>query len=201
MASKTLIDVLLWLEDLFDRHEIERSYGGAFARNFYAPPRFTKDIDLLVLMSQLKIPGLVEDLCTAGAQRIQTDDATGDEERVPLELKDFLGDLRSRQRLVRLNCFGVPAEWFAPWHPFDHEVLRSALSRDIGSRKVKVHRPEHLLVYKKAFDRSKDIEDIKAILVANAGRLDLDEIRRWARELIDEEGLEELEQLMADFYR
>jgi len=200
MATKTLIEVLFWLEDLFGRHGIERSYGGAFARNFYAPPRFTKDIDLLVLMSQVKIPALVEDLRVAGARRIRTDETTGDV-RVTLELKDFLGDLRSRERMVRLDCFGVSTELFAPWHPFDHEVLRSALSRDAGGRMVKVHRPEHLLVYKKVFDRSKDIEDIKAILVANAGRLDLEEVRKWAGELIDEEGLAELEQLMVDFYR
>ncbi len=200
MATKTLIEVLVWLEDLFDRHGIERSYGGAFARNFYAPPRFTKDLDLLVLMSQIKIPGLVEDLRASSARRIGTDETTGREERVPLELKDFLGDLRS-QHMTRLDCFGVPAELFVPWHPFDNEVLRSALPRDTGPRMVRVHRPEHLVVYKKAFDRSKDIEDIKAILVANAGKLDLEVIRRWARELLDAGGFAELEELLSDFYR
>jgi hypothetical protein len=38
MATKTLVEILFWLEDLFDRHGIERSYGGALARNFHAPP-------------------------------------------------------------------------------------------------------------------------------------------------------------------
>lgn len=85
MPPKTLVEAVLWLEEVFDRHGIERSYGGAFARNYYAPPRFTKDI--------------------------------------------------------------------------------------------------------------------KAILVANAGRLDLDRIRKWAGQLIDEAGLAELERLIADFYR
>jgi len=200
VATKSLLEVLLSLEDLFDRHGIERSYGGPFGRNFYAPPRFTKDLDLLVLMSQLKIPGFVEDLRAAGARRIRTDEITGKEEAVPLELKDFLADLRS-QHMVRLDCFGVPAELFVPWHPFDNEVLRSAVPRDTGRRTVRVHRPEHLIVYKKVFDRSKDIEDIKAILVANAGKLDLEVIRQWARELLEAEGIAELEQLLADFYR
>jgi hypothetical protein len=96
----------------------------------------------------------------------------------------------------------VPVELFVPWHPFDHEVLRSALEREVGGRTgVRIHRPEHLLVYKKAFDRSKDIEDIKAILVANAGKLDLAVVRKWAAELLDDEGLAELEQLLADFHR
>lgn len=201
MAPKTLVELVLWLEEVFDRHGIERSYGGAFARNFYAPPRFTKDIDLLVLAPQLKTPSLVEDLRSAGVQRLRTDERTGREDLVPLDLKDFLEDLRSKNRLTRLDCFGVAAEIFAPWHPFDHEVLRSALPRDAEGRKVKVHRPEDLIVYKKIFDRSKDIEDIKAILVANAGRLDLDRIRKWAGQLVDEAGVAELERLIADFYR
>jgi predicted nucleotidyltransferase len=102
---------------------------------------------------------------------------------------------------VRLDCFGVPVELFVPWHPFDHEVLRSALPREVGGRSVKVHRPEHLLVYKKVFDRSKDIEDIKAILVANAGKLHVDLIRRWAGELLDGEGVAEMERRLEDFYR
>jgi hypothetical protein len=38
MATKTLVEILFWLEDLFDRHGIERSYGGALARHFHAPP-------------------------------------------------------------------------------------------------------------------------------------------------------------------
>jgi hypothetical protein len=199
--AKTLVEVLFWLEDLLGRHGIEHSYGGALARNFYAPPRFTRDIDLLVLLSQLKIPGVVEDLRAAGAQCIKTDEDTSRDERVPLELRDFLTEIRSRH-LVRLDCFGVPVELFVPWHPFDHEVLRSALTREVGGRGgVRVHRPEHLLVYKKAFDRSKDIEDIKAILVANAGKLDVALIRKWAAELLDDEGLAELEQLLADFHR
>jgi len=199
MGTKSLVEVLLWLEDLFDRHGVERSYGGAFARNFYAPPRFTKDIDLLVLVSQVKIPGLVEDLRSAGVRRIRADDTTGDEERVPLELKDFLGDLRS-QRMVRLDCFGVPAELFVPWHPFDHEVLRSALPRTPAAdgEGPPAGAPPRL---QEGLRRSKDIEDIKAILVANPGRLDLDQVRKWSRQLLDDEGLAELEQLLADFYR
>lgn len=201
MDPKTIVEVLFWIEDLFDRHGIERSYGGAFARNFYAPPRFTKDLDLLVLVSQLKIPELVQDLGAAGARRIRIDERTGEPARLLMDLRGFLDDLRAPFRLARLDCFGVTVEVFFPWHPFDHEVLRGALARDVGGRIVRIHRPEHLIVYKKIFDRSKDIEDIKAILVSNAKKLDLDEIRRWARQLLDATGLEELDRMIGDFCR
>jgi hypothetical protein len=55
MVTKALVDVILWLEEAFDRHRVERSYGGAIARNFFAEPRLTRDVDLLVLVSQTEI--------------------------------------------------------------------------------------------------------------------------------------------------
>jgi hypothetical protein len=48
LGTKDTQKVIVWLEHLFSRHGVDRSYGGAIARNFYAAPRFTKDIDILV---------------------------------------------------------------------------------------------------------------------------------------------------------
>jgi hypothetical protein len=100
--------------------------------------------------------------------------------------------------MTRLLCFGVRVELFSPWHPFDHEVLRRARRQQLGGREIRVHSPEDLIVYKKVFNRSKDI---KAILAAQAGALDLDRIRAGAAQLLDEAGTTELEDLIRRFYR
>jgi predicted nucleotidyltransferase len=103
--------------------------------------------------------------------------------------------------VTRLLCFGSRVELFSPWHPFDHEVLRRAPERQLGGRRIRIHTAEDLIVYKKASNRSKDIEDIKAILAAQPGRLDLDRIRAGAGQLLDEAATQELEDLIRDFYR
>lgn len=92
-------------------------------------------------------------------------------------------------------------ELFVPWHPFDHEVLRRARERQLNGRKIRIHSPEVLIVYKKVFNRSKDIEDIKVILAAQAGALDLGRIRAGASRLLDDAATKELEELIREFYR
>lgn len=47
MSVTGLIDVIHWLEDVFEHLELRRSYGGAIAYNYYAPPRFTQEVDAL----------------------------------------------------------------------------------------------------------------------------------------------------------
>jgi predicted nucleotidyltransferase len=201
MATKTIVEVVLWLEDLFDRHRIVRSYGGAIARNFFAEPRLTRDVDLLVLVSQTQVPALVKDLVDAGASALEIDGEAGTELPRPLDLGRVLSDLRGKAHMTALRCFGVRVEIFVPWHPFDHEVLRRSLEQQFDGRTIRIHSPEDLIVYKKVFNRSKDIEDIKAILAARAGTLDLDRIRSGASRLLDESAANELEELIRQHYR
>lgn len=199
MTGRAIVDIILWLEELFERHGVRRSYGGAIARNFHALPRLTKDIDVLVLVSPIEIPSLVQDLIDAGGSALVLDDRTGLEIPQPLDLKRFLDDLRGGARMTRLLCFGTRVELFAPWHPFDHEVLRRAQVKELDGRPLCVHSAEDLIVYKKVFGRSKDIEDIKAILAAQAGKLDLDRIREGASQLLDDPSAGELEDLLRDY--
>ena len=49
-------------------------------------------------------------------------------------------------------------------------------------------------------NRSKDVEDIKAILIAQAAKLDLARIRDAASRLLDGGGIDELERLLRDFH-
>lgn len=49
---------------------------------------------------------------------------------------------------------------------------------------------------KKIFDRPKDLMDIRAMLLARRGLLDLDLIRREVAGLIDETGMTELDELL-----
>lgn len=144
---------------------------------------------------------MVDDFAAADAKHVRINDPLGKEVLEKIELGAVLGDLRSKSRRTILSCFGIKVEAFVPWHPFHHQVLKQSPKKDFEGRTIKVHAPEDLIVFKKIFDRSKDIEDIKSLLAANVGKLDLDRIRSNARQLIDEPGLAELEELIQGFYR
>jgi hypothetical protein len=184
-----LVDVIHWLEDVFDRQRVRRSYGGAIAYNYYGPARFTEDVDVLVLLPRTAVPALVDALAGGGCTR----DPSG-----PLELPPILADLDGTSRFTALRCFGVRVEIFSVWHPFHRRVLDRSPRRDLEGRRIPIHTAEDLIVFKKVFDRPKDIQDIKAILMAQRGRLDTERIRSEAAELLPAESMEELEQLLAE---
>lgn len=187
-----LIGVIHWLEEVFGRLDLRRSYGGAIAYNYYGPPRLTQDVDVLVLIPDLKIPGLLEEFRKAGSLH-------GDRDPRPIDLRAVLEDLRSKAHLAAFVCFGVRVELFVPWHPFHHRVLDRSLARDLEGRSISIHAAEDLIVFKKIFDRPKDIGDIKAMLLAQKGRLDIERLKTDASELLTDESYAELESLIASF--
>jgi len=189
VKPKGLVDVVHWLEDVFGRLRLQHSYGGAIAYNYYGPTRFTQDVVVLVLLPRTAIPGLVDALAAGGCVR----DPAG-----PVELKAILADFDAKARFTSVVCFGVRVEIFAPWHPFHQRVLDRSQLHELRGRRIPIHAAEDLIVFKKAFDRPKDIQDIKAILMAQRGRLDLGGLRADARELLSSESMEELEQLLKE---
>ena len=189
MTLSGLVDVIHWLEDIFELLELSRSYGGAISYNYYGPPRLTQDVDVLVLVPDLKAPALVAELASAGCQH-------GDRDPRPVELRPVLDDLRSKAHLAVFLYRGIRIELFAPWHPFHHRVLDRSPQRDLEGRHIRIRAPEDLIVFKKIFDRPKDIE---AILLAQKGRLDLERLHSDAMELLTDESLKELQELIRDF--
>lgn len=189
MSSGGLVDVIHWLEDVLGRLGVRRSYGGAIAYNYYGPPRLTQDVDVLVLLPRSAVPALVGALAAGNCTR----DPSG-----AVELAPILADLDGKGRFTALRCRGVRVELFSAWHPFHRRVLERSPLRDLEGRKIPIHSAEDLIVFKKVFDRPKDIQDIRAILMAQRGRLDLERIRVGGRELLTAEAMGELEDMLED---
>jgi hypothetical protein len=166
MSLSGLIDVIHWLEDVFDRLDLQRSYGGAVAYNYYGPPRLTQDVDVLAVIPDTKVSQFVEELSGAGCRHMSPDPR-------PVEMPAVLQDLRSKAHLAAFMCRGIRTELFLAWHPFHYKVLQRSPIHDLEGRKIPIHAAEDLVIFKKVFDRPKDINDIKAILMAQKGRLDV----------------------------
>ena len=54
-------------------------------------------------------------------------------------------------------------------------------------------------MFKKIFDRPKDLSDIKAILLAQKGKLDLERLKGDAEQLLTDEACQELESLVSKY--
>ncbi len=192
MILAGLIDVIHWLEDVFERLQLRRSYGGAIAYNYYAPPRLTQDVDVLVLVPDIKVPELLDAFSSAGCRHLHPDPR-------PLELQAVLGDFRSKAHLAAFACRDIRTELFLPWHPFHYRVLERSTDRDLEGRKIRIHAAEDLIVFKKVFDRPKDIGDIKAMLMSQKGKLEIERLLSDAQQLLNDDGYWELESLVRQF--
>lgn len=194
MSDLGLVDVIIWLEDVLESLRLVRSYGGAIAYNYYGPPRLTQDVDILVLMHDVKMPALVDAFRRAECLH-------GDRDPRPADLDAVLADFRSATHFAVFQRGGVRIEMFVPWHPFHHRVLERSPARDLEGRLIRIHAPEDLIIFKKIFDRPKDIGDIKAMLMAQQGKLDLARLKADAATLLSAESCGELESLIAEYGR
>lgn len=192
MTRPSLLQVIERLEDLFEGLGLTRSYGGAIAYNYYGPPRMTQDVDVLVLVPDLRVPALVEALSAAGFR-------DGSPAAGPIALAQVLADLRSHAHLATFQYEGVRVELFVPWHPFHHQVLQRSPARNLGGRSIRIHAAEDLIVFKKVFDRPKDLQDIRAMVLANKGLLDLERVRRDARAFLTAASWLELDELLRQY--
>jgi hypothetical protein len=186
-----LADTLHEVERIFDKLKLTRSYGGAIAYNYYGPPRLTQDLDVLVLIPDSRVPALVEELSATGWRHPCSKSAS-------IDLRAVLAELRSSAHLAVFEWKGVRVEVFTPWHPFHHRVLERSPEEEFEDRRIRIHAAEDLIVFKKIFDRPKDLTDIKAILLSQTGKLDLDRIRNDARGLLSDESWNELDRLLVE---
>lgn len=145
---------------------------GAVARNAWAPPRATTDLDLTVV-ADAAVLARIDDCLTRLGYRAVREQRADPAETLP-DIKIF----RCEDAELRQVDFLVAKT------PFEEEVLRRAPLVDVGPIQVPVASPEDVIVYKLLADRLRDRDDIAAILrtLRRAARsLDWRHVERWVR--------------------
>lgn len=145
---------------------------GAVARNAWASPRATADLDIAAIIpDRAACDHLIAALAARGMTVRQVADAADDDVPDLLRLERATGVVR------RLDV--LPAKT-----PFEVEAVSLAVAADLGGPTLVVT-PEHLIVYKLIAGRPHDVEDIVEVIRTREldGRpIDEASVRRWARE-------------------
>jgi predicted nucleotidyltransferase len=145
---------------------------GAIARNAWAPPRATADVDIAVAVSPEQYRGLVTALERRGftVKRVSAADS-GDLVPDLVLLEAPPGPVRRVDLLVAKTAFEM-------------EAIQNSIEIEIGFP-CNVASPEHLVVYKLIAGRRRDLDDIIEVIKTRilAGRpVDLTLVRKWATE-------------------
>ena len=161
-----LRDLQSWLS-----HErIDYATVGGIAVSLVAQPRFTNDIDAVVWVESERWRPLLESASRHGFVPRIAD---------PIEFAT-----RSRVLLLRHTDTGIGIDLSFAALPFEREMIDEAIPVDIHDVKLRIARPEDLIVMKAVANRAKDLADIESILTFHP-KLDLAHVRRWVKEFAD----------------
>jgi hypothetical protein len=140
---------------------------GGVAASLLGRPRFTRDVDVMVLLGEERWT----DFLTAG-------------ERLGFEprLNDALAFARNaRVLLMRHKSSGIDIDVAFGILPFEEEAIGKVTWVKIGDVRIPLPRPEDLIIMKAVAHRTRDLSDIEAILDAHQN-LDTKRILQWVRE-------------------
>ena len=104
--------------------------------------------------------------------------------------------------LLEFSLGAVRVDWIKAVLPVFERILGRARWEDVGGAKIRVAGAEGLLLLKLIAFRSRDQEDMRGILAANPGVLDLEWVRReWHALSTDDDPRTDLfEQMVREFY-
>jgi len=165
-------------------HGIAYAIIGGTALPRWGEPRFTKDVDLVVVTSlQEGVAPFVRLLLTRFASREQ--DAVG---------------FACQYRVVKLKAsnqcdldisLGLPG--------YEEEMIRRAIGYElVPGKSVRVCSAEDLIILKSVAGRPQDLIDIESVIIRQRGKLDAAYIRGWLRQF---DALLPAPHALADFER
>jgi hypothetical protein len=170
MPEPSLPDKLIAVDEALDAAGIAHAFGGALALAYYAEPRSTADVDVNVFCSVDDYPAVAASLSAIGVDSV-TD----------LEKLTSSGQ-------CRLFWGRTPVDLFFAYDRLHDEMERDLRRVPFAEVKIPILSPEHLMICKAVFDRSKDWIDIEQMMVVTDD-LDVKLVDAWLVEILGEDHL------------
>ena len=140
---------------------------GGIANLVWGEPRATLDVDASILVEETEWPHLSDTL----SQTFRM---------VPQQPLAFL---RDPHVLPIATEEGIRIDLIWARLPYEQKAIARARMEEVAGQRVRVCRPEDLVIYKNGTDRSKDREDVRAIIHQQGSRLDRRYITQAVRAL------------------
>lgn len=159
--EQALHAILRFLED----HDIPYMVIGGIANLVWGEPRSTLDIDISVMVEEAEWPSVIRE--ARASFRV-----------LPANPMAFLRDTNV---LPVETSEGIRIDLVWANLPYEHKAIARARAEEFAGQKVRVCRPEDLIIHKILSDRAKDREDIRGIARHQRHRLD----RRYLRHTVE----------------
>jgi hypothetical protein len=134
---------------------------GGMASAYRSQPRFTKDVDFLVAVPQLTLPGLLQDLQLRG---------------LDFDLTTVIRQW-THEHMTVLSFRGIRIDWLKPVIPVYLHILDRATEEPWLKQPIRVASAEGLILLKLLAFRTQDLVDIENLVAAHKGSLNLEWIK------------------------
>jgi hypothetical protein len=173
LLGDELIRAVELLADTFTARSIRYAVVGGLATMLRGRPRFTRDVDVLLDVPQLALPGLLDELARL--------DFVFDRDAV---IREYV-----REHMTAFHFGSVRIDWLKPVLPLYARTLAEASSLVwTEGHSVRVATAEGLILTKMVSFRPQDQADIETLVIANWAELDVGLIRQeWAAVAAGEE--------------
>jgi hypothetical protein len=161
-----LVRAVELLADTFAARSIRYAIVGGLATLMRGRPRFTQDVDVLIDVPQLALPGLLDELARVGF--------TFD---VPTVIREYV-----REHITVLRFGEIRVDWLKPVLPlYVTAITDASLLKWTDGHPIRVATAEGLIVTKMVAFRPQDQADIETLLVANRDSINVAAIRgEWS---------------------
>jgi predicted nucleotidyltransferase len=149
------------LVSVLNEREVSYAVIGGLATLQHTRARSTEDVDVLLSLPQIAMPGLFEALGARG---------------FTIDLARNIQELRD-EGLTLVSFHAVLVDLLRPVVPALAHVLERAVRVNVLGQEVRIASAEGLIVTKLIAMRPQDEADVRELLVAYSGNLDLDFIR------------------------
>jgi hypothetical protein len=154
------------LAESFKARSIRHALIGGLAISMRGRPRLTQDVDFLVDVTQIALPGLLDDLLERGFSLDPM-----------VVIKEYV-----REHITAFSFGPVRIDWLKPILPFYSRAIADASPLDWSDRhSIHVATAEGLVLTKMVAFRPQDQLDIDTLLTANRDTINTDIIREeWS---------------------
>jgi hypothetical protein len=166
LFSEDLVRAVDSLAEAFAARSVRHALIGGLAISMRGRPRLTQDIDFLVDVSQIALPGLLDDLVERGFS-LDT----------MVVIKEYI-----RENITAFTFGPVRVDWLKPVLPFYSRALADANPLEWSEgHSIRVATAEGLILTKMVAFRPQDQMDIETLLTANRDTIDVQLIREeWS---------------------
>ena len=185
--ASEILRALEQLARVLNERDTDYALVGGLGVSIRGPVRATRDIDMLVSIPQTELPRILESVGKNGFQ------------------VDLHRAIRAwnEDHLLDFAFGSIRVDWIKSVLPVFSRILSRAEWEAILGGRIRVADAEGLLLLKLISFRPRDQEDIRGLLAANPGSLDLDWVRKEWLQLAsdDDRRTEQFEHLVREFYR